>query len=474
MAAPQIIYICQICGSSQTKWTGQCGSCGKWNSIIEDIAKDVTPKGMSNKKGRKIEFVGLKGTEKTYSRILTKIIEFDRVCGGGLVPGSAVLVGGDPGIGKSTILLQVCAAISKTKNARCLYISGEEAIDQVRMRAERLGIANAKVELASATSVRNITATIDGPNNPTVVVADSIQTLYVDNLDSAPGTVTQVRASAQELISLAKRRGFVLFLIGHVTKEGNIAGPKVLEHMVDCVLYFEGERSYQFRILRAIKNRFGPADEIGVFEMTVSGLAQVKNPSAIFLADRENSANGSSVFAGIEGSRPMLIEIQALTAPTSFGTPRRAVVGWDSNRLSMILAVLEARCGLSINSHDVYLNVAGGLRISEPAADLAVAAALISSITVISLPAKTVFYGEIGLSGEVRPVSRSDVRLKEAQTLGFDAAVAPELRRQFDPEKNMAAYQINLIKIKHLNQLIDYIKKNGGKALLTNPAFNKN
>ena len=474
MTAPKKIYVCQNCGSSQTKWTGQCGSCGNWNSIIEEAVKEATPKGMSNKKGRIIEFLSLKGTERTYSRILTNIDEFDRVCGGGLVPGSAVLVGGDPGIGKSTILLQVCAAISKIENARCLYISGEESIDQVRMRAERLGIANSKVELASATSVRDITASIDRPNSPTVVVADSIQTLYVDNLDSAPGTVTQVRTSAQELIKIAKRLGFILFLVGHVTKEGNIAGPKVLEHMVDCVLYFEGERNYQFRILRAIKNRFGAADEIGVFEMTISGLAQVKNPSAIFLADRESNVNGTSVFAGIEGSRPMLIEVQALTALTSFGTPRRAVVGWDSNRLSMILAVLEARCGLSTNGHDVYLNVAGGLRISEPAADLAVAAALISSITNIPLSAKAVFYGEIGLSGEVRPVSRSDVRLKEAQTLGFHAAVTPELTKQFDPEKNMIACQINIIRIKHLDELINYIRKNDEKVSLTIPTFNGN
>ena len=430
MARSNVVYVCQECGTNQVRWSGQCDTCGEWNTIVEEAAQDTTPKGLTSKKGRKIDFVGLKGSEKPLPRMKSDITEFDRVCGGGLVPGSAIMVGGDPGIGKSTVLLQVCTALSNIKDSRCVYISGEEAIDQVRMRADRLGLTNANVELASATNVRDIIVSLDDHDAPTVVVADSVQTLYVDNLDSAPGTVTQVRSSAQELIRLAKRRGFVLFLVGHVTKDGNIAGPKVLEHMVDCVLYFEGERGHQFRILRAVKNRFGPADEIGVFEMTDAGLAEVPNPSAIFLADREDGVSGASVFAGIEGSRPMLMEIQALTAPTSFGTPRRAVVGWDANRLSMILAVLEARCGLSIGGHDVYLNVAGGLRIREPAADLAVAAALVSSVTGVPVPAEVVVFGEIGLSGEVRPVSQSKVRLKEASKLGFSGAVAPENHRR--------------------------------------------
>ena len=257
-------------------------------------------------------------------------------------------------------------------------------------------------------------------------MADSIQTLYVDNLDSAPGTVAQVRTSAQELIRLAKRRGFALFLVGHVTKEGNIAGPRVLEHMVDTVLYFEGERGHQFRILRAVKNRFGPADEIGVFEMMDTGLSEGANPSALFLADREGEVSGASVFAGIEGSRPMLVEIQALTAPSAFGTPRRAVVGWDTGRLNMILAVLEARCGLTFGSNDVYLNVAGGMKISEPAADLAVAAALVSSLTDVPVPPEAIVFGEIGLSGEIRPVSQSSARLKEAEKLGFNQVIMPK------------------------------------------------
>ena len=464
MARSNVVYVCQECGASQAKWSGQCDTCGEWNTIVEEAAQDTTPKGLTSKKGRKIDFVGLKGSEKPLPRMKSNITEFDRVCGGGLVPGSAVMVGGDPGIGKSTVLLQVCTALSNIKDSRCVYISGEEAIDQVRMRADRLGLANANVELASATNVRDIMVSLDDHDAPTVVVADSVQTLYVDNLDSAPGTVTQVRSSAQELIRLAKRRGFVLFLVGHVTKDGNIAGPKVLEHMVDCVLYFEGERGHQFRILRAVKNRFGPADEIGVFEMTDAGLAEVPNPSAIFLADREDGVSGASVFAGIEGSRPMLMEIQALTAPTSFGTPRRAVVGWDANRLSMILAVLEARCGLSIGGHDVYLNVAGGLRISEPAADLAVAAALVSSVTRVPVPAEVVVFGEIGLSGEVRPISQSEARLKEASKLGFSGAVAPENhRRKGTQNVKITKSKLTEVRIKHLDQLLEYLRQEGEK-----------
>ena len=463
MAKLNVTYICNKCGSSQAKWGGQCDACGEWNTIVEQKSNPPTPKGLSKKRGQKIELVKLKGNEKPRPRMRTQIIEFDRVCGGGLVLGSAILVGGDPGIGKSTILLQVCAALSYKDNARCVYISGEESIDQVRMRAKRLGLSDANVELASAASVRDIITSLDEGNSPTVVVADSIQTLFVDNLDAAPGTVSQVRTSAQELISLAKQRSFALFLVGHVTKEGNIAGPKVLEHMVDCVLYFEGERGHQFRILRAVKNRFGSADEIGVFEMTDAGLSQVQNPSALFIADRENGISGNCVFSGIEGSRPMLVEIQALTAPTAFSTPRRAVVGWDTNRLSMVLAVLETRCGLSTSGHDIYLNVAGGLRISEPAADLAVAAALISSITGIPVPAEVVVFGEIGLSGEVRRVTQSGARVKEAQKLGFNGAIAPKKHLKPSSEGKEINNDLHVIGISHLIELLEYIRVKGKK-----------
>ncbi len=430
MARPQTNYVCQACGGSQIQWSGRCDACGGWNTLVEETVPAGPPKGLTGAggKARRISFFDLNGTGEPAPRRLTGIAEFDRVCGGGLVPGSALLVGGDPGIGKSTLLLQVMAALALGRGGaalKCAYISGEEAIEQIRMRARRLDVSAAPVDLASATSVRDIAAALDGSGAPDVVVIDSIQTMYLDTLDSAPGAVGQVRTCAQELIRLAKRVGFTLVLVGHVTKEGTIAGPRVLEHMVDTVLYFEGERGHQFRILRTVKNRFGPTDEIGVFEMTDAGLAEVPNPSALFLAERRGDVTGAAVFAGMEGTRPVLVEIQALIAPSPPGTPRRAVVGWDSGRLAMVMAVLEARCGLSIAGNDIYLNVAGGLRIGEPAADLAVAAALLSALSGTPVPADTVVFGEIGLSGEIRSVSQADARLKEAGKLGFDRAFAP-------------------------------------------------
>ncbi|BBK37009.1 DNA repair protein RadA [Allostella sp. ATCC 35155] len=426
MARPAARFVCQQCGAVHPKWAGRCEDCGAWNSLVEESGGEAPPKGLGPGKGRRIELVGLSGPGEEAPRRVVGIGEFDRVAGGGLVPGSALLVGGDPGIGKSTLLLQVAARLAAT--GPVIYISGEEAVEQVRMRARRLDVAAAPVALAAATSVRDIVASLDQGEAPAMVVIDSIQTMYLDTLDSAPGTVAQVRSSAQELIRLAKRRGFALVLVGHVTKEGTIAGPRVLEHMVDTVLYFEGERGHQFRILRAVKNRFGPTDEIGVFEMTDRGLAEVTNPSALFLADRQGDVSGAAVFAGMEGTRPVLVEIQALVAPSAPGTPRRAVVGWDGGRLSMILAVLEARAGVALGANDIYLNVAGGLRIQEPAADLAVAAALISASTGEALPAATVVFGEIGLSGEVRAVSQTEQRLKEASKLGFERALMPPLR----------------------------------------------
>jgi len=371
-----------------------------------------------------------------------------------LVAGSALLVGGDPGIGKSTLLLQVTAAMAA--NNRCAYISGEEAIDQLRLRAARLGLEAAKVELAAATSVRDIVTTLDTGDAPDIVVIDSIQTMYLDSLESAPGTVSQVRASAQELIRLAKRRGFCVLLVGHVTKEGQIAGPRVLEHMVDTVLYFEGDRSHQFRILRAVKNRFGATDEIGVFEMTGLGLQEVANPSALFLSDRDGDVSGACVFAGMEGSRPMLLEIQSLLSPSALATPRRAVVGWDSARLAMVMAVMEARCGLAMAGADVYLNVAGGMRVSEPAADLAVAAALASSVSGVPVGAETVIFGEIGLSGEVRPVAQTDNRLKEAAKLGFTRAIMPKRRRGSGKPGGKAEQSgLDIVEVAHLTDLIE-------------------
>ena len=414
-------YVCQSCGASAAKWSGRCEDCGAWNSIVEEAGREAA-------RGRALDLQPLDSAAPAVARRPTGIAELDRVLGGGLAPGASVLVGGDPGIGKSTLLLQAAARLARAGHD-CLYVTGEEAVSQIAMRARRLGLAEAPVALASATSAGDIAATLSRRGD--IAIVDSIQTVHVDGLDSAPGAVAQVRASAQALIEVARRRGAALVLIGHVTKDGAIAGPRVLEHMVDTVLYFEGERGHDFRILRAVKNRYGATDEIGVFEMTARGLAEVPNPSALFLGERPSGAPlaGTAVFAGVEGARPLLVEIQALVGPPAAGSPRRTVVGWDAGRLAMVLAVLEVRAGLALGGRDIYLNVAGGLRISEPAADLAVAAALISSLQDAPAPAESVWFGEIGLTGEVRPVAHGDARLKEAAKLGFRAAVTPPARQ---------------------------------------------
>ena len=425
MAKPKTTYECSSCGSVHPRWAGQCDGCMEWNTISEKVSESVAPLGTKIRRntGKSIAFVPLHGVSEKSPRTTTGIGEFDRVTGGGLVKGSVILIGGDPGIGKSTLLLQVTAHLAH--KVKVAYVSGEEAVDQVRMRASRLGIEDSPVDLASATSVNDILATMDGDNAPEVIVVDSIQTMYVDAVESAPGTVSQVRASAQELIRMAKKNNICVLIVGHVTKEGNIAGPRILEHMVDTVLYFEGERGHQFRILRGVKNRFGATDEIGVFDMTEQGLQEVPNPSAMLLENRSNDVSGTVVFAGIEGTRPLLVEIQALVSPSTLGTPRRAVVGWDINRMHMILAVLETRAGVSLTGHDIYLNVAGGVRIHEPAADLAVALALISSATDTPVDGKTICFGEMGLTGEIRSVSQTENRLKESEKLGFTTAICP-------------------------------------------------
>jgi DNA repair protein RadA/Sms len=427
MARREQSFICQNCGAAYGRWQGKCDACGEWNTIAEESAATARPQmpGRAPRKGRLFALEPLAGTAHDAPRLAAGLAEFDRVTGGGFVRGSVLLLGGDPGIGKSTLLIQVAAALARAGH-RSVYISGEEAVAQVRLRAERLGLSDAKVELAAETAVEDIVATLGERETPRLVIIDSIQTMWTDLVESAPGTVTQVRASAQALIRFAKRSGAAVILVGHVTKDGQIAGPRVVEHMVDAVLSFEGEGSHQFRILRAVKNRFGPTDEIGVFEMTGAGLREVANPSELFLSERDLGSPGTAVFAGIEGTRPLLVEIQALVAPTSLGTPRRAVVGWDQNRLSMVLAVLEAHCGVRLSGHDVYLNVAGGLRIQEPAADLAAAAALVSSLANAPLPSDAVYFGEVSLSGAVRPVAQAAARFKEAQKLGFARAVAPE------------------------------------------------
>ena len=429
MARDGAIYVCQSCGAVHGKWAGQCSACGQWNAIVEE-SRSAPPGAMkpatgAGARGRGVQFETLQSDTPEPPRIITGVAEFDRVCGGGVVPGSAILLSGDPGVGKSTLLLDV-AGRAALSGRRVAYISGEEAVEQIRARAKRMGLQKAPVELASATALREILATLKREKFD-IVIVDSIQTLWSDAHEAGPGSVTQVRACAGEMVRLAKSQGVAVILVGHVTKDGQVAGPRVVEHMVDAVLSFEGERGYPFRILRAGKNRFGATDEIGVFEMGDAGLREVANPSALFLGESNDRAPGAAVFAGIEGSRPVLVEMQALVSKSAYGTPRRAVVGWDTGRLAMVLAVLEARCGFGFGDQDVYLNVAGGLRINEPAADLAAAAALISSATDTPLPQGCVVFGEISLSGEIRAVGRAEARLREAQKLGFDRALAPPL-----------------------------------------------
>ena len=436
MAKTTTTFTCSACGASSTKWSGRCDGCGDWNTISEDTGLSTSgPSGKSSKsigarRGSTIELTDLATEEAPPPRTHSGMNELDRVLGGGLVPSSAILVGGDPGIGKSTLLLQAAAQFANA-GLKTIYVSGEEANAQVRMRAKRLGLADAHVKLAAETNLRNILTTLE-VEKPQLVIIDSIQTMWSDTVDSAPGSVSQVRSAAHELTTFAKRNGISVVLVGHVTKDGQIAGPRVVEHMVDTVLYFEGERGHQFRILRAVKNRFGPSDEIGVFEMTGRGLSQVTNPSALFLSERGEPSPGSVVFAGVEGTRPVLVELQALVAPSPHSQPRRTVVGWDGGRLAMILAVLESRCSIPFTGLDVYLNVAGGMKISEPAADLAVAAALVSAREDSALPEGAVVFGEISLSGALRPAPQTENRLKEAQKLGFTSAIAPTGGKSID------------------------------------------
>ena len=444
-------FVCQSCGAATPRWAGKCPSCGEWNTLTEE-ADAVSPPGTGLARkgsGRVIALESLKGKSAEAPRFSTGFAELDRVTGGGIVPGSALLIGGEPGVGKSTLLLQLAAALAQS-GRRALYFSGEEAPAQVRLRAERLGLSEAPVHLACETSLASILATLEAGPRADLVVVDSIQTLWAETIEAAPGTVSQVRAAAQALIRHAKRAGSALLLVGHVTKDGQIAGPKVIEHMVDTVLYFEGDRGHTYRILRAVKNRFGATDEIGVFEMASEGLREVPNPSELFLGDREASSPGAAVFAGIEGTRPLLVEIQALVAPSGLGTPRRAVVGWDTNRLAMLLAVLEARAGVSFAGHDVYLNVAGGLRISEPAADLAAAAALLSSLSGVAVPRHRVHFGEVSLSGALNAIPLMTPRLKEAQKLGFRSAVLPA-----QGELDTASLKLELDRVAHVRDLAD-------------------
>ncbi|MCI4666101.1 MAG: DNA repair protein RadA [Neomegalonema sp.] len=462
MAKATKVFRCQECGAETRKWAGRCESCGAWNSIQEEggLSEAGPPaRSLGAAKGTATPLVDLAGEEAPPPRMQTGVEELDRVLGGGLVNASAVLVGGDPGVGKSTLLLQGAARLAA--HAKVIYVSGEEATSQVRMRAARLGLSSAPVKLAAATNLRDILTMLE-QERPALVVIDSIQTMWSDMVDSAPGSVAQVRACAHELTSFAKRRGVAAILVGHVTKDGQIAGPRVIEHMVDAVLYFEGDRGRQYRILRAVKNRFGAADEIGVFEMTGAGLAEVRNPSALFLGERDPETSGSIVFAGVAGGRPMLVEIQALVGQSPLGTPRRAVVGLDSSRLAMVLAVLEARCGVAFAGLDVYLNAAGGLRVSDPSADLAMAAALLSARFDKPAPPDAVAFGEAALSGSVRPAAQAEARLKEAAKLGFGRAWTSPPRAHSDmaeeegaaPEPSEAASGLQLEAINTLAALV--------------------
>jgi DNA repair protein RadA/Sms len=457
MAKAQKRYVCQQCGAVSSKWAGQCVDCGDWNTLVEDAGGVVTPFAAKHNLqggGRTITLSGLDAQVPLPDRMATGIAELDRALGGGFVEASATLIGGDPGIGKSTLLLQAAAKMA-LQGIGVAYISGEEAADQVRLRARRLGLGDAPVQLAAATSVRDILTTLGNATPPRLLVIDSIQTMHSDLIEGAPGTVSQVRASAQELIRFAKERGTAVVLVGHVTKDGSLAGPRVLEHMVDTVLAFEGERSHQYRILRAVKNRFGGTDEIGVFAMEAAGLAEVGNPSSLFLTARDEHVTGTVVFPALEGTRPVLVEIQALVVRLASGaTPRRAVVGWDSGRLAMILAVLEARCGLSFSTSEVYLNIAGGYRVQDPAADLAVAAALVSALSERPVAADAVAFGEIALSGEVRPVAHGALRLKEAGKLGFTRALVPSAQGKEGAGKEGT---VSLTGFRNLGAFVDHM-----------------
>jgi DNA repair protein RadA/Sms len=453
MAKKDVFYFCSDCGSTHSKWSGKCDDCGAWNTITEDKFTQV-PKSLSKKviaaNSSAVELHYLNEDIEEIARLSVGISEFDRVLGGGVVPGSAILIGGDPGIGKSTLLLQAVIALGEAQN-KCIYISGEESVDQIKLRAKRLSLKSENVRIASITSLAEIVSLLNKEHDTGLVVIDSIQTMFAENIESAPGTVTQVRVCAFELIRLAKSRGFAVIFVGHVTKDGAIAGPKVLEHMVDTVLYFEGERGHQFRIIRAVKNRFGAANEIGVFEMQEGGLIEVTNPSAIFLPTSKEVVSGSCIFPGIEGSRPILLEIQALVVPSFLATPRRATVGWDQNRLAMMIAVLNSRYGVSVLDKEVYLNVTGGMKIAEPAGDLAVIAAIISAVFNNPIPKDYIFFGEVGLSGELRPVVNSELRLAEAEKLGFTVAVIPSATK-------IKMSNMKLVALSHIKELYKVFK----------------
>jgi DNA repair protein RadA/Sms len=451
MSKLKTVFQCQACGFESSKWLGRCPDCGEWNSFVEERQEVAA----ASRPGQALLPLETGARPKPYDavetgdsvRIPSGIEEFDRVLGGGIVPGTLVLIGGEPGIGKSTLLLQVAHLLGRTHGV-VLYVSGEESERQIRLRGERLGIAGGGLFLMSETSLERIVAEIDSLR-PAALVIDSVQTIYSARFPSAPGSISQVREVATQLLFLAKGRGITTFLIGHVTKDGSLAGPKSLEHIVDTVLYFEGERHQHHRIVRAVKNRFGAVSELGIFEMTGAGLKAVPNPSALFLGERPEGSPGSAVVATVEGSRPMLVEVQALVSPTSFGTPRRMSLGIDANRTTLLLAVLEKRVGLALMSDDVFVSVAGGLEVSEPAADLGVAAAVASSFRNRPLAPRTVAFGEVGLAGEVRGAGQAALRIREAAQMGFTRCVLPARNVPSDAEG------IELVGVGSLEEALD-------------------
>lgn len=424
MGKSNIRYVCQECGAISSKWLGKCPECENWNSFSEEfVEKEVVTKSIgisSNKKPVPLSEITISDED----RYKTNISELDVVLGGGIVKGSLVLVGGDPGIGKSTLLIQVASAVSQT-GLKVLYVSGEESLKQTKLRADRLGIKSDRIYLVSENNLDYVVKYV-ADYKPDVLIVDSIQTVYNPSVSSSPGSVSQVREATATLMRISKVDSVATFIVGHVTKSGAIAGPKVLEHMVDTVLYFEGDKNHTFRILRSVKNRFGSTNEIGIFEMTYKGLEEVKNPSAIFLSNRPETAPGSVVMAGMEGTRPVLVEIQALVSNSSFGTPRRMSMGVDHNKVVMMMAILEKRLGIQIQGCDAYLNVVGGMQLSEPAIDLAIVAAVVSSFRDKVLEAGIVIFGEVGLTGEVRAVSHVEQRMNEAIKLGFKKCIIPK------------------------------------------------
>lgn len=453
------VFFCQSCGYESSKWMGQCPGCREWNTFVEETVDKKAEKILSSDHGKTHKPVSLNSVVmEQEERIQTGMQEFDRVLGGGIVPGSLVLVGGDPGIGKSTLLLQICQILSQMKRST-LYISGEESLQQIKIRADRIGQFTDSLHLLCETNLNTIRAMIER-EKPQIVIIDSIQTMYSEDITSAPGSVSQVREATSAFMQIAKGVGITIFIVGHVTKEGVVAGPRVLEHMVDTVLYFEGDRHAAYRILRSVKNRFGSTNEIGVFEMGSNGLKQVLNPSEYMLSGKPEGASGSIVTCSLEGTRPILLEVQALVCRSNFGIPRRTAAGADMNRLNLLMAVLEKRNGMPMGNCDAYVNIAGGIRMTEPALDLGIVLALVSSFKDVSISEKTICFGEVGLSGEVRAVNMAQQRVQEAKKLGFETCILPKVCL-----KNMGKTEgIQLIGVSDVREAIQAILANGKKV----------